>query len=129
MANDNKRSTRVAERVRAELSELLVRGTVRDPRARDIVISAVRVTDDLQQARVYVRMLQDQEAARGPAVEALNKAAGFLKRQLGPKLQLRRVPSLEFFWDDTVDDALRMERILYEIGQETGAAQSSEDES
>lgn len=129
MANDIKRSTRVAERVRAELSEILLRGTVRDPRVRDIVVSAVRVTDDLQQARIYVRMLQDREALRQPAVDALNKAAGFLKRQLGPKLQLRRVPSLEFFWDESVDDALRMERILHEIGEETRSSETPEDES
>ena len=115
-----RRADRVAERIRSELMDLLLRGSVRDPAARDVVVSAVRVTDDLSIARIYVRVLDEIEADRQEAVvDALERASGFLRRELGQRLQLRHVPSLEFYWDDVVDSALRIESILDEISEES----------
>ena len=116
-----RRADRVAERIRSELMELLLRGSVRDPAAKDVVVSAVRMTDDLSIARVYVRVLEEIGADRQDAVvDALGRANGFLRRELGHRLQLRHVPSLEFYWDDVVDSALRIESILDEIREEPG---------
>jgi ribosome-binding factor A len=96
--------------------ELVLRGTVRDPAVGHVVISAVRVTDDLSIARVYVRVLEEIDADRQDAVvRALERATGFLRKELGHRLQLRHVPALEFYWDDVVDSALRIESILDEI--------------
>lgn len=115
-----RRADRVAERIRSELMDLLLRGSVRDPAAKDVVISAVRVTDDLSIARVYVRVLEEIGVDRQDAVvDALRRATGFLRRELGHRLQLRHVPSLEFFWDDVVDSGLRIESILEEISEES----------
>ena len=112
-----RRADRVGEQIRSELMDLLLRGSVRDPAARDVVVSAVRVTDDLSIARIYVRVLDEIGADRQEAlVEALGRATGFLRRELGHRLQLRRVPSLEFYWDDVVDTGLRIESLLEEIG-------------
>ena len=115
-----RRADRVAERIRSELMDLLLRGSVRDPAAKDVVVSAVRVTDDLSIARVYVRVLEEIGADHQESVvEALRRATGFLRRELGHRLQLRHVPALEFFWDDVVDSALRIESILDEISEES----------
>jgi ribosome-binding factor A len=96
--------------------DLVLRGTVRDPAVGHVVISAVRVTDDLSIARVYVRVLEEIDADRQDAVvRALERATGFLRKELGHRLQLRHVPALEFYWDDVVDSALRIESILDEI--------------
>jgi len=112
-----KRADRVSERIRGELMELLLRGAVRDPAAKDVVVSAVRMTDDLSIARVYVRVLEEIDADQQESVvAALERATGFLRRELGRRLQLRHVPSLQFYWDDVVDSALRIESILDEIG-------------
>lgn len=101
--------------------DLLLRGSVRDPVVGNVVISAVRVTDDLSIARVYVRVLEEIGPARQDAVvNALGRATGFLRRELGPRLQLRHVPTLEFYWDDVVDSALRIESILDEIRNASG---------
>jgi len=113
--SDGRRTARVAERVRIELAELLQRGELRDPRTRDVIISGVRVTPDLQMARVYVRLLTDDPNRHEPLVDVLNRAAGFLRRQLGKRLDLRRSPELEFFWDESVDRALRMEALFDEL--------------
>jgi len=115
-----RRADRVAERIRSELMDLLLRGSVRDPAAIDVVVSAVRVTDDLSIARVYVRVLEEIGTDRQESVvAALRRATGFLRRELGHRLQLRHVPALEFFWDDVVDSALRIESILDEISEES----------
>ena len=117
-----KRSLRVAERVRAELMDLVLRGTIRDPRAQDLVISSVRVTDDLGIARVYIRCMNEIDEKRAAElIEVMGKASGFLRRELGMRLQLRYVPSLEFFWDDVIDSGLRIESILHEIEHERDA--------
>ena len=111
-----RRADRVAERLRGELMDLLLRGSVRDPAACGVVVSAVRMTDDLGIARIYVRVLEEVDGNREEAVvAALERAKGFLRRELGARLQLRHVPELEFFWDDVVDSALRIESILDEI--------------
>lgn len=99
--------------------ELLLRGDVRDPAAKDVVISAVRMTDDLSIARVYVRVLEEIGSDRQEAVvDALGRAGGFLRREIGQRLQLRHVPKLEFYWDEVVDSALRIESILDEIRED-----------
>jgi ribosome-binding factor A len=116
----SRRADRVAERIKAELMELLLRGVVRDPEARDACVTAVKVSDDLRHAVVYVRLLRSEvsEAARVAAVAALNRAAGFLRRELAPRLRLKHQPELRFFWDDDLDRAARIEALLSEIASE-----------
>jgi ribosome-binding factor A len=124
-----RRADRVAEQIRSELMDMLLRGSVRDRAVSDVVISAVRVTDDLSIARVYVRVLGEIGPDRQEAlVNALGRAAGFLRRELGHRLQLRHVPSLEFYWDDVVDSALRIESILDEIREESGRDRRGRDD-
>ena len=95
----------------------MLRGSVREPAAKDVVVSAVRMTDDLSIAKVYVRVLEEIGSEQQEAVvEALERASGFLRRELGRRLQLRHVPSLRFYWDDVVDSGLRIESILDELG-------------
>ena len=119
-----RRADRVAERLRSELMDLFLRGSVRDPAASDVVVSAVRMTDDLSIARVYVRVLEEVGVDRQEeVVDALGRARGFLRRELGQRLQLRHVPSLEFYWDDVVDSALRIESILDEIREDPESAE------
>jgi ribosome-binding factor A len=117
-----RRADRVSERIRSELMELMLRGGVRDPAAKDVVVSAVRMTDDLSIARVYVRVLEEIDAEHQDAVvEALVRASGFLRREIGQRLQLRHVPKLEFYWDEVVDSGIRIESILDEIREDPDA--------
>jgi ribosome-binding factor A len=115
-----RRAERVAERIRIELMDLLVRGVVRDPQAADCFVTAVRVSDDLRSARIWVRKLQAgggsglDDAAREEAVAALNRAAGFLRRELAPRLRLRHQPELRFVWDEGEERAARIEALLAE---------------
>lgn len=126
-SSEPKRSDRVAERLRVELSELLLRGRLRDPGAKNVLISEVKLTDDLSQARIYLRTLDEADARRRDrVVAAFERAAGFLRKELAPKLKLRRVPELRFFWDDLFDRAMRIEAILSEASLEPRLDESSD---
>lgn len=113
-AKGPERPARVGERIRKELMELLLRGEVKDPAVQSAVVQTVRVTADLSLARIYVR--SGDPAARPDALLAgLGRAKGFLRRALGAALGLRRVPELTFHWDDTPEEAARVEAILAEV--------------
>lgn len=113
----SERMARVAERVRAELSDLLLRGEIRDPEARGAIVSAVTVTADLSLARIYVRILDAEPTAerRASVVKALERAKGHVRRELAARLALRSVPELRFAWDDTADKAARLDALLAEV--------------
>ena len=114
-----RRADRVAEQLRGELMDMLLRGSVHDPAVSDVVVSAVRMTDDLGIARIYVRVLSEADDPRRESVlAALQRAKGFIRRELGQRVELRYVPALEFHWDEVIDSALRIESILDDLRRE-----------
>ncbi|UJR81135.1 30S ribosome-binding factor RbfA [Sandaracinus amylolyticus] len=117
------RDKRIAERIRADVMDLLLRGAIRDPDVQGAVVSAVDVTSDLSVARVWLRALEgDVDAARRKRlVSAMKRAGGFIRRELGRTLQVRRVPELRFEWDEGADRAARVEALLDEIAIEQRA--------
>lgn len=121
----NPRASRVGDQLREEIADLLAR-EVHDPGIGFLTITRVTVTPDLQQARVYYTTLGDDKAKR-ESKRALERAAPFLRRQIGRRVRLRRVPELQFFFDDSVERHDRIERILQEIEAERShAAQPDE---
>jgi ribosome-binding factor A len=114
------RPARVGDQLRAEISDLLAR-EVHDPGIGFLTLTQVTVSPDLQVARVYYTTLGDERARRDTA-RALGRATPFLRRQLGGRLRLKRVPVLEFFFDESVERGDRIERILNEINAERGDA-------
>src|SRR4029079_9863197 len=111
------RPDRVGDQIRQELSELLSRGAVHDPGIGFITFTRVKVSPDLQLARVYYTSLGD-EAARKQTAKALERATGFFRRHVGDRLQLRRVPELKFQFDESVGHQDRIEQILRELHEE-----------
>ena len=114
------RPARVGDQLRAEISDLLAR-EVHDPGIGFLTLTQVTVSPDLQVARVYYTTLGDERARRDTA-RALGRATPFLRRQLGRRLRLKRVPVLEFFFDESVERGDRIERILNEISAERADA-------
>ena len=111
------RPDRVGDQIRQELSELLSRGAVHDPGIGFITLTRVKVSPDLQMARVYYTTLGD-DAARRETARALERATGFVRRHLGDRLRLRRVPELQFQFDESVGHQDRVEQILRELHEE-----------
>jgi len=93
---------------------MLLTREVHDPGIGFVTLTRVQVSPDLQQARVRYTVLGDEKARAGTA-RALERATPFLRRQIGARLRLRRVPELTFFFDDSIEGQDRIERILNEI--------------
>jgi ribosome-binding factor A len=113
-----KRATRVADQIMAEISDILLK-QVRDPRVSLVTITRVRLTDDLRLARIFfVEMGKD--ACEPQVKEGLDRAKGFLKRELGKRLSLRYIPDLVFTVDEAFEYGSRIDRILAEIKSKEG---------
>jgi ribosome-binding factor A len=122
------RANRVADQIRSELASLLSR-EVHDPGLGFVTLTRVQVTPDLQQARVFYTALGDDKT-RSASGRALERAAPFLRRQLGARLRLRRAPELRFVYDASIAGQDRIEQILNELRDERAERRSaSEDES
>lgn len=107
------RPQRVGDQIREELSDIIAR-ELKDPGVGFITITWVRVSADLQVARVYYTTLGDETARRQTAL-ALQRAAPFLRRQIAARVRLRRAPDLQFTFDESVARGERIEQLLQEI--------------
>ena len=119
------RPDRVGEAIRDELSQLIAR-EVHDPGVGFITLTRVKVSPDLQVARVYYTTMGDQSAQRETA-KALKRATPFLRRQIGQRIRLRRVPDVQFFYDESIAQGDRIEQILQELKAEAAARPSDDD--
>ncbi len=104
------RNDRVTGQIRAVLSELLLQ-EVNDPRLDGVVISGVRVNRDRTRAEVFFSVIGDDERER-QAGDGFAAAANFLRRELGRRMHIRTVPSLEFRRDTSFEYGDRMERLF-----------------
>ena len=104
------RRERVEHLLRAELAALLLR-EAKDPRLATVTVSAVRLTPDLRQARVFFRVLGAASEVAG-IQRALERATPFLRTRAGRSLGLRVTPELRFEYDTTPDTAARLDALL-----------------
>ena len=119
MNEPNRRTKRIAQLIRDHVARYLV-SEVGDKRLSQVVVSDVRISDDLSIAWISVRLLLSPgtDAERTKCVKQLQLLAGRLRKSLAPTLSLRRVPELRFAFDDGVDAQHRVEEILREIDTE-----------
>jgi phosphoesterase RecJ-like protein len=113
------RLARVNRQLQATLAELIP-GHVKDPRVHKptmLTVAEVRVTPDLRTARVYLSIL-GEDTQRQQALEAIRRAGGFLRGELGRRVRLRYTPQLQFELDETLDAAARIDQILGEIADD-----------
>ncbi len=113
------RPERVGEQIRQELSQIISQ-QVHDPGIGLLTISRVKVTPDLQLARVLYTVLGD-EKQRKETQKALERAIPFMRRQIASRMRLRRVPELQFFYDQAIEHQDRIEQILIDLKREREA--------
>jgi ribosome-binding factor A len=105
------RPEKVAHLMRREVADIL-ETKLRDPRlGRAVTVTDVEVTHDLSFAKIYVTVL-GTEAERKTTLEALGHATGFVRREIGQRLELREVPEIRFLYDDSLDKGGRVEDLL-----------------
>jgi ribosome-binding factor A len=112
------RAARVEAQILREAADILAR-SVRDPRLALATLVRVKATPDLKLARIYYTLHGGE--ARGQEVkEALASARGFIKRELSGRLGLKFMPDIQFFQDDSIEYAHRVNQILKDLSKERG---------
>ena len=105
------RPEKVAHLMRREVADILER-KMRDPRlGLAVTVTDVEITSDLSFAKIFVTVLGDK-AARAQAMLGLKSATGFVRHELGQRLELREVPELRFEYDESLDRGARVDDIL-----------------
>lgn len=107
------RADRVADEIRDVLAACFQGGRIEDPRLQAVTITATKLSPDLQLASIYFRLYDD--SLQEQALKGLQAASGFLKREIAKKIQLRRVPELRFFYDESVEKADKIEELLHKL--------------
>ncbi len=124
------RIQRLNDQLRDEISNLILKGEVKDPRVSNFLsINRVEVTTDLGYAKVYVSsFLPDNQVEKG--VNGLNAAAGFIQREIAQKLRIRQFPKLQFLVDSGMKEGFTMVQKLNQLekeSKENAAKQAYED--
>jgi ribosome-binding factor A len=107
------RSERVGDLILEVIAELL-RKEIRDPRLQAVILTGAKVSKDLRHARVFFNLLGAQEN-RIETLAGLKSATGFIRSKLGKQLNLRFVPAIEFTYDESEDEAQRIEALLKQV--------------
>ena len=107
------RSHRVGDQILKEISDLLLK-KVKDPRLKGVTLTDVSVSRDLRRAYVYYSIFGEGEQKK-QAREGFESARGYIRREIGERLQLRYVPDVQFRYDNSLEYGQKMERILEEL--------------
>jgi ribosome-binding factor A len=106
-----KRTIRVGDLILKEVSQMILKGEIKDPRVNLVVLTGIRVTEDLSFARVYFTVIQGG-IGKDEALIGLQSAKGFIKRELWKRLRIKRVPDLKFEFDTVLEKGYRIDDIL-----------------
>ena len=108
----NHRASRVREQMQRELGDIV--GKLRDPRLGFVTVMDVELSKDLHYATMFISVLGDEQAQRD-AVEALEGALGFIRREVAQRIRLRQVPEIAVRYDDTSERAARVNALIDSI--------------
>ena len=121
----SRRNDRVRAAMRQEISNMLQRD-LKDPRLGFATVTDVRVSGDLQHVQVYVSILGD-DVSRQQTMEALESARGYVRSEIGRRVQLRLTPEITFAYDDSIERGARLLRLISEVQSEEAAARRDEE--
>lgn len=107
------RMEKVNQQIKREIGQILQQ-EISDPRLEFVSIMTVQTSKDLRSARVYYSVLGDSKK-HDAAHQGLEKAAGFIRKLLGNRLNIRYTPQLTFIYDDSIETSARIEETIKEI--------------
>lgn len=117
MVHGYKRSARISDLLIKEISEMLVRGKIKDPRVSSASITAVRVTDDMGYAKVFFTSFDERSDTR-EMLEGLRNAAGYIRTTLSKRLRMKKIPNIEFEYDTLVERRARIDELIRNVSDE-----------
>ena len=108
-----KRSVRVGDQIQKEVSILLLE-KVKDPRVKGVTVTGIRLSDDLKLARIYFSVMGSRDQINR-AQAGLDSARGYIKKQIGLRMELRYVPEITFVHDESLEKGSTMDKLFLEI--------------
>ena len=105
------RLLRINESIKVTLSSVITAEGLKDPRVGFVTVTGVETSPDQRYAKVFVSVLGKQ-AEREATMQALDKSKGFLQARINASLHMKRTPQLEFVYDDTLDNAMHIEKLM-----------------
>ena len=111
-----KRADRVSEAIKREISVMLTQ-ELKDPGIHFVTVTTVETSDDLRNARIFVSVMGD-EKTRQETMEGLERAKGYIRGELGRRLQLRYTPEIQLHLDRSLDHAIKIKNILNQLKSE-----------
>ncbi|MCM3569058.1 30S ribosome-binding factor RbfA [Neobacillus mesonae] len=120
------RPNRVGEQMKKELSDIIGR-KIKDPRIGFVTVTDVQVTGDLQQAKVFISVLGDDEQKEN-TLKGLAKAKGFIRSEIGHRIRLRKTPEIIFEFDESIDYGNRIETLIHELHTDDQQLEKNEEE-
>ncbi|WP_144549061.1 30S ribosome-binding factor RbfA [Bacillus sp. X1(2014)] len=120
------RANRVGEQMKKELGDIIGR-KIKDPRIGFVTVTDVEVSGDLQQAKVYISVLGDEEQ-RENTLKGLAKAKGFIRTEIGHRIRLRKTPEIIFEWDESIDYGNRIDTLLHQLHKDEKPLEKREEE-
>jgi len=121
-----RRQERVSEQIHEDISAVL-HTRVRDPRLTQVTVTGVQVSPDLRMATVYVTTLGDSSACQA-ALEGLDHATSFVRRELAHRLGLRYMPELRFMLDESWQRGSRIDKLLEQLPPAASEAEAAPDD-
>ncbi len=106
-----KRTVRVGDLILREIAQMILKGEIKDPRVSSVVLTGIKVTDDLSLARIYFTIMADG-IGKGEALIGLQSATGFIKRELWKRLRIKRIPDLKFEFDTVLEKGYRIDDLI-----------------
>jgi ribosome-binding factor A len=119
------RKLRVGQAIQLEISEM-VNKDLKDPSIGFLTITFVKMSADLRYARIYVSTMGSEEEKK-KTLRGLNRAKGFIRRELARRLNLRYTPELSFFIDDTLEKAAHLETLFKKLETLDGPENDTEE--
>lgn len=108
----NYRGGRINEEVRREVS-VIIRDEIKDPRMTAMVsITSVKVSKDLKYAKVFVSIFGKNEEEKQETFAALKSASGYVRREVGQRMNLRNTPQIIFELDDSISYSMKIEELI-----------------
>jgi len=112
-----KRSDRVADTIVKEVSQMIVRGEIKDPRLSSVFITGIKVVDNLSIAEIFFTVMENA-GDKNEALKGLQSAKGFIKGRLAKRLKMRRIPELKFSFDNALEEGYKVDELLRGISSE-----------
>lgn len=117
MAREFARHTRVSSQMQKELSLILQR-EISDPRIGFVTINEVLVTKDLAVAKIYITVLNTDDAGKKASTKAMNAISPMIRHALAKRMRLRHISELRFYYDDSFDTGMRVAELLSEVSDD-----------